>query len=112
MTTSLRQLEAALESHFRKKVKHSLGGIPIKMAPVHAGIPDRLVVLPGGKLVFVELKADGGRLSEIQKHWHAMLRMLGSRVYVLTGAEEIDEWVRQIAAENDPKTRKRKAPAA
>jgi len=100
--------EAQLEAYFRQKVKLSLGGMVVKMAPTKRGIPDRLVLLPGGRVVFVELKARGGKLSVIQQHWHELAAKLGTRVYVVTGREEVDEWVRQVAAEHDPKTRRRK----
>lgn len=99
-------LEAALEEFFRKQVRLA-GGITIKLAPTVRGIPDRLVVFPGGRFYLVELKTAKGRLSEIQKHWHERLAsQTGVRVSVLYGQEEIRRWVAAHVASTGPKTRK------
>lgn len=99
--------EAQLENYFREKVKKSLGGIAIKMMPTVTGIPDRLVILPAGRLLLVELKTDYGRLSAMQEHFIDRALELGTRVYVVYGPGGVDEWVREVAALCDPKPRKR-----
>ncbi len=83
--------ESNLERRFVREVK-ARGGLALKMSGM-AGIPDRLVLLPGGRVVFVELKTDGGRLSKIQRHVIAMLSRLGCEVEVLYGRDQIDEWL-------------------
>ena len=58
------------------------------------GIPDRLVLLPGGRVSFVETKRpDGGRVSPMQRLTHARLRKLGFRVDVACTKAEVDALV-------------------
>ena len=65
------------------------GGIAYKFtSPARRGVPDRLIVLPGGCLFFAELKGDGGRLSKLQEVEITRLRQLGVRVEVVTGLDE------------------------
>lgn len=55
--------ESEIEARLVRGVK-ALGGVAYKfVSPGNVGVPDRLVVLPGGRVIFVELKAEGGRLS-------------------------------------------------
>ena len=58
--------ESEIEGRLRDGVKR-LGGKAFKfVSPGNAGVPDRLVVLPGGKIIFAELKTDTGKVSTIQ----------------------------------------------
>lgn len=84
-------LESSVEAVFAQRVR-DLGGLSFKFAPVHSGNPDRIVLLPGGVVCFVELKADDGALRPDQKLWHRRAAALGTDVYVLTGAEEARTW--------------------
>lgn len=89
--------ERAAESKFRDGVKDKLHGLAVKMITGVSGIPDRLAILPCGRVVFVELKRDsGGVLSEIQKVQHARLRAKGHEVVVLRGTEEVGEWLNSM----------------
>ena len=91
-TLALKQLEASLEAYFRKSVREKLGGRVVKLAPTEKGVPDRLVLLPGGRMFLVELKADGGRLSPAQVYWHENAKELGTTVHVLEGRGQIYQW--------------------
>lgn len=71
----------------------ALHGLAWKVYPSVAGIPDRVVLLPGGRTVWCELKAPGGRLREIQKVTISRMRALGHEVVVLTGKEEVKTWL-------------------
>ena len=98
--------EAKLEEFFRKRVK-LLGGFTVKLAPMEAGVPDRLVIFPGGRFFLVELKTETGTLRPIQKIWHE--RMLGGwqvRVWTLYGEDDIRRWLRAIVSHGDPVPRK------
>lgn len=54
------------------------GGKALKFtSPGNNGVPDRLVILPGGRIIMVELKTECGRLSSIQAYQHKKLRELG-----------------------------------
>lgn len=75
--------EAAVELALRKRVK-ALGGWALKLVcPGTAGVPDRLVLGPGGQVVFVELKRPGERPRPLQVRRHEQLRVLGFRVEVI-----------------------------
>ena len=91
-------LEANLEGFFRKRVR-LLGGYTIKLAPTEAGVPDRLVVFPGGRMYLVELKRSDTDLSPIQKVWHErMATNYNVVVHVLYGQEGVIAWLRRIVA--------------
>lgn len=85
-------LESEHEGYLRKEVK-KLGGMSMKLIPMVAGYPDRLIILPGNDITLAELKTTTGNLSPIQRHRHAQLRALGVNVVVLSGTTEIQEWV-------------------
>ena len=70
--------ESEIEARLVRGVK-ALGGVAYKfVSPGNVGVPDRVVVLPGGRVIFVELKAEGGRLSPMQRQQLARLRRLGA----------------------------------
>lgn len=83
--------ESAVEAVFARRVR-DLDGLSYKVAPTHAGIPDRLVLLPGGVVRLVELKAGGGTLDPAQVLWHRRAAALGTHVEVVTGADEARAW--------------------
>lgn len=90
MTT---QLESALERTFRRLVRVVLRGRVEKLAPTTKGMPDRLVLLPGGRIFLVELKTDTGDTSPAQRVWHSRAADLGTQVYVLRGLADVQAWV-------------------
>lgn len=55
-----------------------------------AGMPDRLVMLPGGKVLWVELKTQGGALSPLQRYQHIQLERHGQRVVTLWSYADVD----------------------
>ena len=84
-------LEATIEKYLITRVE-AAGGIAIKLFPKFvAGLPDRLVVLPGRFIEFVELKAPGGRLRPVQRRFHKRLAALGIDVLVIASKAEVDE---------------------
>lgn len=87
--------EKDLERRLTQGVK-KLGGKAYKfVSPGNAGVPDRLLVMPGGRVAFVELKAADGRLSPCQKIRIAELKRLGADVEVLRGLEDVDRFLRE-----------------
>jgi hypothetical protein len=100
-----RELERYLEGFFRERVR-LLGGHTIKLAPTEAGVPDRLVLFPGGRMYLVELKRDGGALRPIQELWHNRMRRLGTNVHVLYGREGIVRWLAQVVESMGPQNGK------
>ncbi len=86
-------IESQLEARLVQGVK-ALGGIAYKfVSPGNRGVPDRLVVLPGGRLLFAELKADGGRLSRMQAYQLESLRRLGAEVWTVWGENGVQEFL-------------------
>ena len=80
-----RQVEQALVRAARQR-----GGIALKfVSPAYDGMPDRLVLLHGGRCVFVEVKAPGKRPRPLQLSRHRLLRRLGFRVYVLDNPAKV-----------------------
>lgn len=92
------KLESALEEFFFNLVRRK-GGEAVKLYPSKAGVPDRLVLWPGGHKDLVELKKVGGSLRPIQEVWHARMRRKGHRIPVLEGEAEIGRWVNARARE-------------
>ena len=86
-------LEKQLESKFRKAIM-KIGGQAMKfVSPGMAGVPDRLVLLPGGYSCFVELKRPGGKLRPLQVHAIQCIQSLGFRVYVIDSEQDIQGFI-------------------
>lgn len=81
--------EKIIEQHLVKAVKNSGGIAPKLVSPGFDGMPDRLVLLPGGKIGFVEVKAPGKEPRPLQAARHGLLRRLGIKVYILDAPEQI-----------------------
>ena len=81
--------EILVESHLKILIDES-GGMCVKLSPMnYVGIPDRMVLLPGGRLVFVECKKPkGGKIAKMQGWWRDKLIGLGfEHRYVFTKDE-------------------------
>lgn len=89
--------ETPVERHLYDEVR-KLGGWSIKLFPiVMVGLPDRMVLLPGALIYFVELKrAVGGRKGSAQKRWRERLRDMGFFCEFISGREEVDRFIRCV----------------
>lgn len=86
-------LEKDIEKILVNEVK-KLGGRAYKwVSPGNDGVPDRIVILPGMRPVFVELKTETGRLSAIQKVQIKRLEDLGQDVRVLYGLSQVRDFL-------------------
>ena len=93
-------LEKTIEKKFSMKVK-KCGGIAVKfVSPSFAGMPDRLCLLPDGKVGFVEVKAPGEEPRPLQLARHRLLRRLGFKVFVLDSEAQIDKFIDEIGGAN------------
>lgn len=59
-------------------------------------MPDRIVILPGWRPIFVELKTEVGRLSSMQRVQIKRLRMLYQEVVVLYGLHDVEDFLREL----------------
>lgn len=91
------QTEDRVEGHLMKVVR-AHGGICIKLPAIwYAGIPDRLVLLPDARVLFVELKRPvGGVFEKLQPLWIRKLRKLGFIVHVWHTKTSIDLYFKEL----------------
>ncbi|GMA48644.1 nuclease [Alicyclobacillus contaminans] len=87
--------ERDIETYLREQVKAAGGRAYKFVSPGNAGVPDRLVLLPGGRAVFVELKAPGRRPTPLQLAQHKKIAALGFEVAVIDSKAGVDEFIRQ-----------------
>lgn len=91
-------LEKDIEKILTTEIK-KLGGRAYKfISPGNSGVPDRIVVLPGGKIMFVELKTKTGSLSVLQSVQVKRLIELGQKVYVVYGLKGLRDFFDVIGA--------------
>lgn len=87
-----KMVEKALIDGVQKK-----GGLCLKwVCPGHKGVPDRIVLLPGGKVYFVELKNERGTLSEIQKYVLQKLKDRGANVEVIFSRGDVKSFLEAV----------------
>ncbi len=98
-------LERFIERKLVNLVRKEGGLCPKFTSPGSAGWPDRLILLPGGKVAFAELKAPQGRLSSIQVQRHIQLRDLGFTVFVINDPAQVPQALAMLCK---PKTKKKK----
>ena len=91
--------EKTIEKKLVQAVK-AVGGIAPKFtSPGFDGMPDRLVLLPMGRIAFVEVKRHGEKPRPLQEARHGLLRRLGFVVYVLDDGEQIGEILKQMGGD-------------
>lgn len=94
---SEKQIEQKLVAEVRRR-----GGMALKfVSPSYSGMPDRLVLLPDGKVAFVEVKAPGKNPRSLQVKRHATLRKLGFQVFVLDAASDIPMILKEVMEGDD-----------
>lgn len=94
--SSMNNGEKYLERKLSERVK-AIGGMCIKIHnPYYRGLPDRLVILPDGGIVWVELKTLGKKPTKLQQLAHEELRKREQVVYVIDGEMKLNEFSRLI----------------
>lgn len=96
MKKIIKEKEASLESRLGAKIK-SMGGWSLKLLPTFViGLPDRMCLLPGGRLFFAEIKTTGEKPRRSQLAVHRRLEEMGFKVYVIDSSKQMDlilkEW--------------------
>lgn len=89
--TKFTESEKVIEKKLGEGVKKR-GGWSLKLLSTHmTGLPDRICLMPGGVVFFVELKSTGKTPSKIQGIVHRKLREMGFSVYVVDTTEKLNE---------------------
>lgn len=88
--------ESQIERYLVREIKKR-GGLCYKfVSPGNPGVPDRLIILPVGRIIFVELKTEIGRLANIQKWQRSEMEKRGVDVRVLYGLDAVREFLREV----------------
>ena len=94
----MKKSEREIEAYLAKSVKNKKGLCMKWTSPGNAGVPDRIVIVPGGYIHFVELKAEGKRenLSPLQKNFIQKLKNLNCDVSVIASFQEVDKFIKEV----------------
>ena len=88
--------ESKIERRLKKEIE-LIGGKALKfVSPGMSGVPDRIVLLPQGRVIFVELKAPKKKLRPIQKLRKKQLEKLGFRVECIDNIDKVKEFINDI----------------
>lgn len=88
--------EKDIEQHLVKQAKAAGGRAYKWTSPGNNGVPDRMVMLPGGRIAFAELKAPGKKPTALQINQQRFIASLGLPVNVIDSKEGVDELLRQM----------------
>ena len=89
--------EKQVEQKLVQAVKLAGGMCPKLVSPGTDGMPDRMVLLPGCRIGFVEVKAPGKEPRPLQTQRHKQLRALGFPVFVLDDPEQVPGIIQEVA---------------
>lgn len=95
-------LEKSIENILRKAVEDE-GGVCLKWTcPGHRGVPDRMILFPGGIIAFVELKRPGAKVKAggLQEWWREKIQSFGFRCYEVSTAEQAKSIVSFLETES------------
>lgn len=88
--------EKTTEKRLKGRVER-LGGLALKLfSPWFTGLPDRLILLPRGRIYFVELKKEGKKPSPRQAVVHKLLTRLGFTVVTIDSPESLDYFLEML----------------
>lgn len=91
--------EKTIEAKLVQAVRTKGGFAPKFTSPGLDGVPDRLVLLPGGRIAFIELKAPGKTLRPLQVRRKRQLEALGFSVYCIDAVEQMESVLQQIGGD-------------
>lgn len=90
--------EKTIEEHLVKSIRLMGGLAPKFVSPGLDGVPDRLLLLPDGRMAFAELKAPGKQLRPLQIRRKRQLETLGFRVFVIDSTDQIGGVLDELSA--------------
>lgn len=88
--------ERDIEKYLREEVKRIRGRAYKFESPGNSGVPDRLVLLPGGRVYFVELKAPGKTSRPLQINQQRKISSLGFEVLEIDSFYGVDEFIAKV----------------
>lgn len=96
-TSTIYMFEKQLEEKLNKKIREA-GGLSLKFSsPGYVGVPDRIILMPNGRIYFVEMKRHRGkRVLGMQKHVFEKFETLGFKVYILDSMREIEKFMKEL----------------
>lgn len=89
-------LEKDVERRMREMVQERRGLLYKWTSPGNPGVPDRILITPHGGVIFVELKAENGVLSKMQKWQHNQMRLRNADVVTLYGWDQAKAFVDEV----------------
>lgn len=95
-------LEKSIENVLRKAVEAE-GGLCLKwVCPGHRGVPDRMILFPGGIIAFVELKRPGAKVKAggLQEWWREKIQSFGFPCYEISTAEHVKHLVSYLSTQS------------
>lgn len=88
--------ESQIERRLVEGVKR-LGGMCLKfVSPGTLGVPDRIIITAKGRVIFIELKTETGRLTKIQRYVIGEMQKRGADARVVKGIDEVKELLAEI----------------
>lgn len=98
-------LEKDIERKLRLMVQRYKGQCLKWVCPGWSGVPDRIIILPGGHIIFAEVKRPkGGRYSPMQCYWADRLRKMGLRWVGIRSESDIhmiEQYIKEVAANGE-----------
>jgi hypothetical protein len=91
--------ESTLERRLVREIEKIGGLAPKWTSPGNRGVPDRIVILPNGLTVYIEMKAPGKPLAPLQERWKRKLQRLGHRHYKIDSNEDIDRFINEVSSQ-------------
>lgn len=93
--------ESQIERRLVEGVKR-LGGMCLKfVSPGTLGVPDRIIITAKGRVIFVELKTETGRLTKIQRYVIGEMQKRGADARVVKGIDEVKELLAEIEGSDE-----------
>lgn len=88
--------ESEIEARLRKHINLACGMFFKFVSPGNDGVPDRILMLPWGRIIFVELKTACGKLSQIQKYQIWRMLLMEQQVAVLFGPDAVEDFINDL----------------